>query len=224
MKKIIFTVVSVSVCTCSIFTACSTSSTTKTSTSPELQPPLPEKVQFAAISWKPNISADELNLTPLDVYRKITVTLKAFDDIRADQRIIGKTLEDKKIQGSFIPLATRNHVAKWCKEGIINSLKDMNVPYADKKGSLQLELELAECEIEDNITQTGKISFNVSAYTGGDLLIWEGKISGNSDLYYRPKDSDGISECLSNAVKITTNNLFTEQSFRDAVIKAFELE
>lgn len=206
----------------SLFSRCAPSPIQKTASTVET--PLPAKAVFASLTWKPNVPLEDLDLEPLAIFKNTTLTIASLEDTRADVRIIGKTLEDKKIQDVFVPLATKSSVAKWCQSGTRKALTDMQLPIDEKKGALRLELELNHLEIEDNITQKGTMEFRVTAHTGEDLLIWEGNIHGSSDLYYRPKDSDGISECLSNTLKVTINNIFVDQSFRDAVIKTFELE
>lgn len=186
--------------------------------------PIPEKAVFASLIWKPNMTKSDFKQEPLSIYNSLTFSVTTFTDTRQDTRIIGKTLEDKKIQGVFVPLITKAPVAKWCKTGIVQSLQELGNKVNDKSEKCRLEIELVDFSIDDNITQTGSASFRITVNTSNDLLIWEGKISGTSDLYYRPKSSDGISECLSNTVLVTMNNLLTDQSFRDAVIKAFELQ
>lgn len=194
------------------------------SSPPAAEAPLPAKVVFSPLTWKPNIPVEDIDMEPLNAYRQISISLSSLEDNRVDPRSIGKTLEDKKIPDQYIPLVTKTAVNRWCRAGIHKALDDMQLTVDDKKGVLRLDMELIHIELDDNITQKGSIEFRVTANTDQDLLIWEGNIRGSSDLYYRPKDSDGISECLSNTLKVTLNNLFCDQSFRDAVIKTFELE
>jgi hypothetical protein len=166
---------------------------------------------------------DELNIEPLNVYSTISVALLLVDDVRENQAVIGKTFEDLKVRNSHIPVATKANVAHWCKKGLLDTFKKFSIPTDQKKGALHLEVEITDLSIDDDITQTGSAAFRISAKNGEEMLIWEGQIHGSSDLYLRPKDSNGISECLSNTLMVTLNNVLVEKSFRDAVIKAYDL-
>lgn len=185
--------------------------------------PLPENAKVTGLEWRPTLPMDELDIEPLDVYHSISVTLLSVEDVRENQAVIGKTFEDMKVRDSSIPVATKANVARWCKRGLLDTFKKFNIPTVEKKGNLLLEIEITGLSINDDITQTGTAAFRISAKNGEEMLIWEGQIQGTSDLYIRPKDSNGISECLSNTLKVTLNNVLIEKSFRDAVIKTFDL-
>lgn len=213
------------ICTCIVvLSGCTRPVVKGIELSPASEVPMPENARLISFSWKPNMTAADFQAEPLAAYKQISMAIAAVTDSRQDVRVIGKTLEDKKIQDIFVPLVTKSNVAKWALSSFHKTLQLFSLTVDEKKAQLRLEVELLEFGIEDNITQIGRAEFRVTATTATELLIWEGKISGSSDLYYRPKDSDGISECLSNTILVTMHNLLTEQSFRDAVVKAFEPE
>ena len=164
----------------------------------------------------------DLDLAPLAAYTSISVEVVSITDIREDVRVIGKTYEDRKVRKTLIPIATKTNVARWWKEAIERVFAELGIRGSEKKEKLMLEIEIADFSIFDDFTQTGTSSLRINAHTPGDMMIWEGQISGASDLYVHATESDGISECLSNTAMVTVYNLFTDRSFRDAVIKAFE--
>ena len=185
---------------------------------------VPEKAKISGLEWHPTMKLSDLDEASISVYRSITVTIVALEDVRENVSIIGKVPEDMRVRDTFIPVATKRNVAKWCKTALLKSFSMMGIPTAPKKGQLLLEVDLTEVIINDDITQSGTVGLRVSARNAEDMLVWEGRISGKSDLYTKPKDSNGISECLSNTVLVTLENLLKEQSFRDAVVKSFELQ
>ena len=184
---------------------------------------LPAKSKLTGLEWRPTMKASDLDEDAIAPYRSVTISITAFEDIRENAGVIGKAPEDMRVRDKFIPVATRRNVGKWCNTALLNSFSMMGVPTAAKKGQLLLEVDLTEIMINDDITQSGTVGLRVSVRTADDMLVWEGRISGSSDLYSKPKDSNGISECLSNTVLVTLENLLKEQSFRDAVAKSFDL-
>ncbi|MBN1308697.1 MAG: hypothetical protein JXA18_12310 [Chitinispirillaceae bacterium] len=168
------------------------------------------------------MTRNDLDLEPLSAYGSISVTLLSVNDVREDPRLIGKAYEDQKVRDTIVPIATKVNVARWCARAFENVFQVIGIRSDEKKGTLQLEIEITEFSIFDDFTQTGTASLRINARTNEDMLIWEGQIIGTSDLYVHATDSDGISECLSNTVMVVMYNMFTDQSFRDAVVKAFE--
>ena len=183
--------------------------------------PLPENTRMVNLAWKPTLRTDELDLEPLTFYKNVTISLQSIMDVRQDPRIIGSTFNDLKVRTATIPIATRENVAKWCKNAFENTCREITIT-TGKKGKLRLEVEITEFSISDDYTQTGTASLRVNAFTDDEMLIWEGRIKGTSDLYVHGTDSDGISECLSNTMMVTLHNVFTDRSFRDAVGKSIE--
>jgi hypothetical protein len=184
--------------------------------------PMPAKARIKNVEWKPTMTRSDMDLGPLSIYGPITIALLSVDDVREDPRIIGKAYEDQKVRNVFVPIATKINVAKWSKSSFEKVLQVLNLKSDEKKGNLRLEIEITAFSIFDDFTQTGTASLHVNARTSEDLLIWEGQINGTSDLYVHPTNSDGISECLSNTLMVTLYNVLTDQSFSDAVVKAFE--
>lgn len=184
---------------------------------------VPEKVKLTGLDWRPTMKASDLHEDAISLYRSVTVTIVAFEDVRENVSVIGKVPEDMRVRDTFIPVVTKRNVAKWCKGALQKSFGMMGIPIAAGKGQLLLEVDLTGMMISDDITQSATVGLRVSARTAEDMLVWEGRISGSSDLYTKPKDSNGISECLSNTVLVTLENLLKEQSFRDAVVKSFDL-
>ncbi|MBN1578974.1 MAG: hypothetical protein JW913_20600 [Chitinispirillaceae bacterium] len=168
------------------------------------------------------MSRIDLDLEPLSVYGSIPVALLSVNDVREDPRLIGKAYEDQKVRDTFIPIATNVNVAKWCKTAFEKVFQETGIRSDHKNGRLRLEIEITEFSIFDDFTQTGTATLRINAHTDQDMLIWEGQIKGTSDLYVHPTNSDGISECLSNTVMVVVYNIFTDQCFRDAVVKAYE--
>jgi hypothetical protein len=185
---------------------------------------VPEKAKITSLEWHPTMKLSDLDEASISVFRSITVTIVALEDVRENVNIIGKVPEDMRVRDTFIPVTTKRNVAKWCNTALHKSFSMMGIPTTSKKGQLLLEIDLTEVMINDDITQSATVGLRVSARNKEDMLIWEGRISGKSDLYTKPKDSNGISECLSNTVLVTLQNLLKEQSFRDAVVKSFELQ
>lgn len=183
---------------------------------------LPDKTRIRNLDWKPTMKKTDLDLEPLRVYNPITVSLVSVKDTREDARIIGKAYEDMKVRDGFVPIATKVNVARWCKTAFEKVFYELGIKSNQKKGNLLLDIEIAEFSVFNDFTQTGTATLRINARTGEDIMIWEGRISGTSDLYVHATDSDGISECLSNTIMVTVHNLLTDHSFRDAVIKAFE--
>ena len=167
------------------------------------------------------MTRNDLDLTPLSVYKKITVTLLSVNDIREESRLIGKGYKDRKVRNTFIPITTKVNVAKWCKTAFENCFTETGIQ-RNHKGKLRLEIEITEFSIFDDFTQTGTVSLRITARNDQNMLIWEGQIKGTSDLYVHATNSNGISECLSNTALMVVYNIFTDQSFRDAIIKAYE--
>ena len=217
MKKIFYCIGLLSIGCMSNFNCAST-----ITTAPAVTEPLPEKTRMVGLEWKPNLPSDEFVIEPLDAYKSITFTLVGVNDVRGDPRIIGKAYEDQKVRDAFIPIATKANVSKWCCIAFETAFRKFGIQTDNKKGNLRLEIDLNDFSILDDFTQTGSATFRVSAHNNEDLLIWEGLIKGTSDLYVHPTNSDGISECLSNTIMVTINNMLIDQSFRDAVIIAFE--
>lgn len=185
---------------------------------------VPENSRITGLEWGPTMGTSDLDSESIELFRSVVVTITALEDVRENKSVIGRTPEDLRVRDSYVPIATKRNVAKWCRNALYRSLDIMGISSDPKKGMLRLEVDLTEVMIADDITQSGKIGLRISAYTADDMLVWEGRISGSSDLYVKPKDSDGISECLSNTVMVTLENLCKEQSFRDAVAKTFNLK
>ena len=203
------------------FSGCAPAVTTEVE-SKVLKTPLPAKTRISNLEWKPTMKKTDFDLEPLAVYRPISIALLSVNDIREDIRVIGKAYEDMKVRDVFIPLATKVNVVRWCKNAFNRVFYELGIKSDEKKGNLLLDIEITEISIFDDFTQTGSATLRINARTGEDMMIWEGQIHGTSDLYVHATDSDGISECLSNTIMVTVYNLFTDQSFRDAVIKAYE--
>lgn len=183
--------------------------------------PLPENARMVNLAWKPTLTTDELELEPLTLYKNVTISFQSIMDVREDPRIIGTTFNDLKVRTTTIPIATRENVAKWCKNAFENTCREITIT-TGKKGKLRLEVEITEFSISDDFTQTGTASLRINAFTGDEMLIWEGRIKGTSELYVHRTDSDGISECLSNTMMVTLHNVLTDRSFRDAVGKSID--
>ena len=183
---------------------------------------LPENTRMVNLVWKPTMTVSDFDLAPLSLYSSVTVSFVSITDGRQDPRIIGQAFEDMKVRTTLVPIATGVNVARWCRGGLEQSCKLFSINVDNKKGTLRLELEITGLSISDDYTQTGKVSLRVNAFTASDMLLWEGNISGSSDLYTHGNETDGISECLSNTVAVTLHTLLTDQSFRDAVGKSIE--
>ncbi|MCX7726474.1 MAG: hypothetical protein N2053_06465 [Chitinispirillaceae bacterium] len=163
----------------------------------------------------------DVDTTSLFVYKDIVFSISSLKDIRDEPRIIGKAYKDPKKRDTLIPVVTKTSIEKWLRNGLDNIFHLLNLQKNDKNSNLLLNIEVTEFSIFDDYTQTGKIALRISAYTKEEMLIWEGRVDGTSDLYLHPIDSDGISECLSNTFIVTIQNLLTNQSFIDAVRKAY---
>lgn len=170
-----------------------------------------------SVEWKPNLDIGEFNLEPLEAYRTFVVEIPAIVDERENRTEFGKILEDQLVAGKYIPLYTNQNMSKWLTQAVINALNFFGIRGVSKKGSLVVENEVTNIFLVDDSKQRGDISFRVNVHSG-EMLVWEGAISGNSELYSHPDGSDGISECLSNTVLRTVYNMLTDNSFRDAVI------
>ena len=109
-------------------------------------------------------------------------------------------------------------MSKWLTQSIINALNFLGIQGVSKKGNLIIEKEISRFYLVDDLKQRGEMSFRVNVRSSNNMLVWEGAISGSSELYSHPKGSDGISECLSNTILKTVYNMLTDNSFRDAVI------
>ncbi|MDO5577045.1 MAG: hypothetical protein Q4F84_08195 [Fibrobacter sp.] len=170
-----------------------------------------------SVEWKPNLGIDDFNLEPLEVYKEFVVEIPVIADERENRAVFGKILEDQLVADKYIPLYTNQNVSKWLTQAVINALNFFGIRGVSKKGSLVVENEVSNIFLADDSKQRCDISFRVNVRSG-EMLVWEGAISGNSELYSHPDGSDGISECLSNTVLRTVYNMLTDNSFRDAVI------
>ncbi len=183
---------------------------------------LPENSRMVNLVWKPTMTAADLDLEPLELYSSITISFPSIVDERTDPRIIGKAFEDPKVRTATVPIFTRENVARWWRRALVATCKMIGSNYQERRGALRLEIEITDFSMIDDYTQTGTASLRIHALTGEDMLLWEGSISGSSDLYVHGTETDGISECLSNTLIVTLHTLLADQSFRDAVAKSIE--
>ncbi|HLV30024.1 MAG TPA: hypothetical protein VKY57_00505 [Chitinispirillaceae bacterium] len=177
-----------------------------------------ENSKKVSLEWKPNLRIDDFDLEPLKAYKSFVFEIPVITDNREKPAIIGKILEDKLIADKYIPLYTPENMSKWLTQSIINALNFLGIQGVSKKGNLIIEKEISRFYLVDDLKQRGEMSFRVNVRSSNNMLVWEGAISGSSELYSHPKGSDGISECLSNTILKTVYNMLTDNSFRDAVI------
>jgi hypothetical protein len=182
--------------------------------------PMPETARIRDLTWKPTMTQNDFDLTALAAYGTISIALLSVDDVREDTRLIGKAYEDKKVRDKTVPIATKVNVAKWCKNSFEKAFQLLNIKSDPAKGRLRISIEISEFSIFDDFTQTGTATLRVTANNADEMMIWEGQIKASSDLYVHETQSDGISECLSNTALMVIYAMFTEQSFKDAVIKS----
>jgi hypothetical protein len=201
------------------FTGCSRLVTTSTAGDVDN---LPENSRMVNLVWKPTMTGADLDLELLDLYSSVTVSFLSIIDERTDPRVIGKMFEDPKVRAATVPIFTRENVVRWWRHALLAACKMLTIKTEDKKGTLRLEIEITGFSMIDDYTQTGSASLRIHAFTSKEMLIWEGSISGSSDLYVHGTETDGISECLSNTLIVTLHTLFADQSFRDAVAKSIE--
>lgn len=183
--------------------------------------PLPKESKLCNLRWQPTMGRNDVDTTFISEYKGIVFSITSLKDNREEPRIIGKTYKDLKKRDILIPVVTKSSVEKWVRSGLDNVFNLFTLQKSDKNGNLLLSIEITDFSIFDDYTQTGKISLRISAYTKDEMLIWEGNIEGTSNLYLHPMDSDGISECFSNTLIVTIQNLLTNHSFIDAVRKAY---
>ena len=217
MKKQLLFFVTVGVCGY-LVPGCSRTVTAGAGSSGEL----PDNARMVNLVWKPTMSGKDLDSEPLALYKSTGVSFLSVADVRENPRIIGKTFDDLKVRTTTVPVATRVNVARWCRTAFENTCREINVKSDNTKKSIHLEIEITGFSINDDYTQTGTVSLQINALTGEGMLIWEGTITGTSDLYVHGSDSDGISECLSNTMMVTLHNVLTDRSFCDAVEKSIE--
>ncbi|NLW30201.1 MAG: hypothetical protein GXY77_01950 [Fibrobacter sp.] len=177
-----------------------------------------ENSKQVSLEWKPNLRIDDFDLEPLKAYKSFLFEIPVILDNRERPAIIGKILEDKLVADKYIPLYTPENMSKWLTQSIINALNFLGIQGVSKKGNLVIENEISRFYLIDDLKQRGEMNFRVNVRSSNNMLVWEGAISGSSELYSHPKGSDGISECLSNTVLKTVYNMLTDNSFRDAVI------
>lgn len=183
---------------------------------------IPEKSLVRNLEWKPTMTNGDLDISSLNIYGNRTLSIISIRDARENSNIIGEVYEDRKTRTSLIPIATQSSVTKWANGGFVRVLNGFNLKHSDKQGDLRLDIEIIRFSIFDDFTQTGTMELRINAFNSDEMLIWEGRINGTSDLYVHPTGSDGISECLSNTAMVTLFNLLSERSFRDAVTQAYD--
>ena len=220
MKKLSFFIAFLFATLPLFYIGCSPNVATRVDIESEKQ--VPRNARYVNLVWKPTMAAKDLDLEPLAMYKSISIAFLSVNDVRQEPRVIGKTFKDLKVRETIVPLLTRVNIARWCRSALENVCRTLDIQADDKKGTLRLEIEITDFMIDDDFTQTGNVSFRINALAGEDMLIWEGRINGTSDLYVHGTDSDGISECLSNTMMVTFQNVLTDQSFRDAVEKSVQ--
>ncbi|NLG18183.1 MAG: hypothetical protein GX556_12695 [Fibrobacter sp.] len=183
-------------------------------------PPPQSTPRSSSSDWKPNLLKGDFDSGPLQIYRDLRIVILPVTDGREDSSVIGSVRKDNVPGGEVVSLTTTKDVAQWCRSGMISALEYLGLKSA-KEGELVVESELTRFFLQDEMNQRGEIDLRVSINSSG-ILIWEGNVKGLSELYLRPKGSDGVWECLSNTMIKTVYNLLAESSVRDAVLKSIE--
>lgn len=176
----------------------------------------PSNSRNVSFDWNPNVFANDYDLSQLTCYGPFSFKVSSITDNRDNKHLIGEALEDKKVRGQYVPLYTGRNVTQWCGSNFSSAIKFLNVKNGGR--NINIEAELNNLQLDEELDYHCAISFGLTVKDDNDMLIWEGNISGNSDLY---TSADGkYSECISNTLINFVYNMLTENSFKDAILKS----
>jgi hypothetical protein len=175
-----------------------------------------------ALQWKPVSSDANYTVAALGLYKDLSFEIGEFSDVRENKSLIGYTLPDKKIGAEYKPVETGTDVAAWCGKAVASSLEILDLHTSSNGSGVILDGEIHHLTAKEETAFHGEVTLRISARKGESMMIWEGMISGESNVPEYSYTTVDCSKALSEAVINAVYNLLIETSFSDAIAKIKE--
>ena len=172
-----------------------------------------------ALQWKPVSSDANYTVSNFGLHKDVIFGIGEFTDVRDNRPLIGYALKNK-MTGEYSAVETGTDIGNWCGKAIRSSLNILTLRTGDDPSAIYLDGEIQQLTSKEESAFHGAVTMRISARKGESMLIWEGMISGESNVPVYSYNSADCSKALSEAVINAVYNLLMETSFADAVAKS----
>lgn len=169
--------------------------------------------------WKPTSTVSAMGVVDLTVFQNKSITVKPFNDLRANPSEIGKNVE-KKLSDKVLLVTTKDNVAAWLTERFASVLREFEAPVVKEGGTISLEADIVKFFVTEESVYKADIGLKIRARSKTGDVIWEGMIAVSNQNWGTSYKAENYYEVLSNTTIDAVNALLKSDSFMQAVQKS----
>jgi len=169
--------------------------------------------------WKPTVTVSAMGAIDLTVFQNKSLTVKPFNDLRANSSEIGRNVE-KKQSDKVRLVTTRDDVAAWLTDRFASVLREFEAPVVKEGGAISLEADIVKFYVTEESVYKADIGLKIRARSKTGDVIWEGMIAVSSENWGSSYKAENYYEALSNTCIDAVTALLKSDSFMQAVKKS----